>query len=72
MLDIIDNFLQLLTSFKSSLAIVRQISCGWRFEHVNHITMYVVTRDISSRLSANSEVSPSELLENLEEMFPHY
>ena len=39
--------------------------CGWRFEPV-------LQGSISSRFSRNSEASASELLENLEEMFPRY
>ena len=32
--------------------------------------MHVV--NISSRISSNSEANASELLENIDEMFPHY
>ena len=35
-------------------------------------TLLLVTRNISSRLSSNSEAFASELLENIEEMFLRY
>ena len=34
--------------------------------------MHVVRRNISLRLSSNSEAKASELLDNLKEMFPWY
>ena len=44
--------------------------CGSRFQPDDNITVYVGPKNISSVLSANSEASALELLENLEEMFP--
>ena len=38
----------------------------------NNMNMHVLPRHISSRLSSNSEVKASELLENIEKMFPRY
>ena len=42
----------------------------WRFETAQYITMHVYRGNNSSRFSRNSEANASELLENLEEMFP--
>ena len=42
------------------------------FESVNNITSHVVPSHVSSRFSSNSEAFASELLLNLEEMFPRY
>ena len=45
--------------------------CGWIFETTDNITIEYRWK-ISSRFSSNSEADASELLENLEEMFPQY
>ena len=39
---------------------------------VKYIIVYVVPSNISARFSSSSEADASELLENLEEMFPRY
>ena len=44
--------------------------CDWKFIFVYNTTVFVV--NMSSRFSSKSEAFASELLENIEEMFPHY
>ena len=44
--------------------------CDRRFEPADNITAHVVQRKHRSRFSSNSEAFASELLENVEEMFP--
>ena len=54
------------------LAADNMATCGWRFEHAKHIANHVLPRNLSLRFSDNSKANASELLENLEEMFPRY
>ena len=41
-------------------------------EHAKHITKHGVKRKHLFKISSNSEPNASELLENIEEMFPRY
>ena len=46
--------------------------CDCIFEFVDNVAVPVVWRNISLILRSNSEAFASELLQNIEEMFPRY
>ena len=56
--------------FTNRIAMGNTPVCVLRSELAGNINVHVVQRSIYSRFSSNSEANASELLENIEEMFP--